>query len=153
MSERRINYRYDECGLDNVILEDFPVQMDEAGDEVITIPNVNVLHQVLVSAVAHKEGGLNPKEIRFLRSEMGMSQAELAKLIGRDGQTIGRWERGETNIDQTAEIVLRMKAIEFTGWAGLPIDELASRTVYSAEQKPIVIDAADPTHYPRKTAA
>lgn len=153
MSERRINYRYDECGLDNVILEDFPVQMDDAGDEVITIPNVNLLHQVLVYAVANKEGGLNPKEIRFLRSEMGMSQAELAKLIGRDGQTIGRWERGETNIDQTAEMVLRLKAIEFTGEDGVTIEELARRTVYSAVQQPIVIDAADPTNYPRKSAA
>jgi len=153
MNERRINYRYDECGLDNVILEDFPVLVDDAGDEVISIPNVNVLHQVLVHAVATKPGGLNPKEIRFLRSEMGMSQAELAKLIGRDGQTLGRWERGETNIDQTAEIVLRMKAIEFTGKAGLPIDEIANRTVYSAIQQPILIDAATPGTYRPKTAA
>ncbi|WP_417487739.1 helix-turn-helix domain-containing protein [Maricaulis sp.] len=153
MSERRIDYRYDECGLDNVILEGFPIQTDDAGDEVITIPNVNLLHQVLVYAVANKEGGLTPKEIRFLRSEMGMSQAQLAKLIGRDGQTIGRWERGDTNIDQTAEIVLRLKAIEFTGREGVTIDEIASRTVYSAVQQPILIDAADPANYPRKTAA
>lgn len=153
MKERRINYRYDECGLDNVVLEDFPLQVDDAGEEVIAIPNVNRLHQVLVRAVAAKMGGLSPKEIRFLRSEMGMSQAELAKLLGRDGQTVGRWERGETNIDQTAETVLRVKAMQSVPGEWISIDEIVSRTVYSAVQTPILIDAANPLDYRPKTAA
>jgi DNA-binding transcriptional regulator YiaG len=153
MTERRIDYRYDECGLDNVILEGFPIQIDDDGDEVITIPAINVLHRVLAYGVATKEGGLAPKEIRFLRTEMGMSQAELADLVGRDGQTVGRWERAETNIDKTAEMVLRVKAIEFAEGDDLPIEEIARRTVYSAVQKPYVIDATTPGHYHQKSAA
>ena len=85
MSKRYVDYRYDECGLDNVILADFPVTIDDVGEEVVMIENVNLLHRVLVGAVAVKEGGLTPKEVRFLRSEMGLSQAELAKLVGREG--------------------------------------------------------------------
>lgn len=147
MTTRFVDYRYDECGLDNVILADFPLRTDDAGEEVVTIENVNLLHRVLVGAVAVKEGGLTPKEIRFLRSEMSMSQAELAKLVGRDGQTVGRWERGETEIDQASEMVIRRKAIEHVRWEELPIEEIARRSVFSAAQRPIRIKADDPDDY------
>ncbi|MEN0652574.1 MULTISPECIES: helix-turn-helix domain-containing protein [Hyphobacterium] len=148
MTTRFVNYQYDECGLDNVVLENFPVHTDDAGEEVVTIPNVNLLHRVLVGAVAVKQGGLKPKEIRFLRSELGLSQAELAKLVGRDGQTVGRWERGETEIDQASEIVVRMKALEHAMNADdLGVDELAERSVFRAVQSPIRIKADDPEDY------
>mgnify|MGYP006276521787 CR=1 FL=1 len=147
MTVKHIDYQYDECGLDNVVLEHFPVQVDDEGDEVVTIPNVNLLHRVLVGAVAIKSGGLKPKEIRFLRSELGMSQAELARLVGRDGQTVGRWERGECPLDQAAEMVIRMKAIEHVDRRELSIAELAERSVYSAVERPIRIEASDPSRY------
>ena len=147
MTVRRVDYSYDECGLDNVILKDFAIQVDDSGEEVITIPRVNALHRVLVHAVATKPGGLNPAEIRFLRSEMRLSQAELAKLVGRDGQTVGRWERGETAIDQASQMVLRRKAIEFAKLAEMSIEALAERSTYSAVQEPIRIQADDPDNY------
>lgn len=147
MKTRLVDYHYDECGLENVVLKDFPVIVDDAGEEVISIPNVNRLHQVLVRAVASKSVGLQPSEIRFLRTEMGMSQAELAKIVGKDTQTIGRWERGETEIDKPAEIVIRLRAFEFIGGADFGIEEIAQRTVNSAVHPPILIDAHDPNDY------
>lgn len=147
MTVRHVDYTYDECGLDNVILKDFALQIDDAGEEVITIPNVNLLHQVLVHAVATKPGGLLPSELRFLRSEMGQSQAELAKLVGRDAQTVGRWERGETPIDQAAQIVVRRKAIEYAKLEDMSIEGLAERSTYSPVQDPIRIQADDPDNY------
>lgn len=147
MTLRRIDYTYDECGLENVVLKDFAIQVDDAGDEVITIPNVNGLHRVLVHAVAIKPGGLAPSEIRFLRSEMRLSQAELAKLIGKDGQTVGRWERGETPIDQASQMVVRRKAIEYADIDDVAIDALAECSTYSAVQDPIRIQADDPDNY------
>ncbi len=147
MTVRHVDYAYDECGLDNVILKDFALQIDDAGDEVVTIPNVNLLHKVLVHAVATKPGGLLPGEMRFLRSELGQSQAELANLVGRDGQTVGRWERGETPIDQAAQMVVRRKAIEFADLEDVSIEVLAERSTYSAVQEPIRIQADDPDNY------
>jgi len=144
---RVMDYLYDECGLDNVILADFPVQIDDAGEEVVTIPNINLLHRVLIAEVARKQGGLKPKEIRFLRSEMGLSQAELAELVGKDGQTAGRWERGETPIDRASEIVIRRKAMEHVGANDTPIDELSRRSVYTVTETPIRIQADDPHNY------
>jgi len=144
---RSVNYVYDECGLDNVILADLPVCVDDAGEDVVTIRNINQLHRVLMIEVARKDGGLTPKEIRFLRSEIGRSQAELAELVGRDGQTVGRWERGETPVDRASEIVIRCKALEHAGADSVTIDELSRRSVYSAVEAPIRIQADDPAHY------
>lgn len=145
---RFIDYRYDECGLDNVILKDFRTVTDDAGEEVVMIPNINLLHRVLVRAVASKDSGLQPKEIRFLRTELGLTQAQLAALVGRDAQTVGRWERGENPLDQTAEMVIRKHALEHAeGDDGLTMEELARLTVTSATQRPFLIDARDPAHY------
>lgn len=143
---KRIDYRYDECGLDNVILKDLTVLTDDDGEDVITIPSVGLLHHVLIMEIASKESGMQPNELRFVRTEFGLTQAELAALVGRDVQTIGRWERGEHPIDKAAEIVLRAKVLETTGGI-LKMEELARRTLASASQPPFLIDASNPAHY------
>jgi DNA-binding transcriptional regulator YiaG len=143
---RFIDYRYDECGLDNVILKDLRVVTDDDGEEVITIENIALLHLVLVAEIASKESGLQPKELRFLRTELGLTQAELAAIVGRDVQTIGRWERGENPIDKAAEIVIRAHALEQTD-RELRVAEIAQRTLAAATQPPFVIQADDPARY------
>jgi DNA-binding transcriptional regulator YiaG len=144
---KMIDYRYDECGLDNVVLKGLPVCTDDDGEEVITIPNVGILHQILVAQVASKDGGLVPKEIRFLRTEMGLTQAQLADVVGRDAQTIGRWERGETAIEKAHELVLRRLAIENSQREVATMKELADRTLLAAGDRPYLIDARDPSDY------
>ena len=144
---RRVDYRYDECGLGNVILKDLTVCIDDDGDEVVTIPNVNLLHQTLLVQVAGKESGLLPKEIRFLRTEMGLTQAQLGQLVGRDGQSVGRWERGEMPIEQAHEMILRMAAGEHADQVVTSMMELATRTMPAASERPYLIDASDPDHY------
>jgi DNA-binding transcriptional regulator YiaG len=143
----RGDYRYDECGLDNVILKDFALCADDQGEETVTIPNVNLLHKILVAQVAAKETGLLPKEIRFLRTEMELTQAQLAQLVGRDAQTVGRWERGETPIEQAHEMILRTLAMEHTKVEVATMAEMAKRTVQAAGSQPYLIDASDPSDY------
>lgn len=142
----RIDYRYDECGLDNVILKGLAVLTDDDGEDVITIPSVGLLHSVLMMEIAAKESGMQPNELRFVRTEFGLTQAELAALVGRDVQTIGRWERGEHPIEKAAEIVIRAKVLETTGGM-LKMEELARRTLASASQPQFLIDARDPDNY------
>jgi len=145
---RSIDYRYDACGIDNVVLKGLPLVTDDEGEEVITIPNINLLHRVLTAQVASKETGLQPKELRFLRTQMELTQAQLAELVGRDVQTIGRWERGEHPIDKSAEIVIRAHALECARTGNpLRVDELARRTMSVAGQPPFMIDASDPDNY------
>lgn len=143
-----IDYRYDECGLDNVVLKDLPVLLDDEGKAIVTIPHVNALHRVLTAMVATKTSGLQPKEIRFVRTEMELTQAQLAALVGKDVQTIGRWERGETPIERSAEIVIRARVLQTTGDKAIPSMEILSGwTLSSPSMPPFVIDASNPGAY------
>jgi DNA-binding transcriptional regulator YiaG len=141
-------YRYTECGLDNVLIEGLPVHVDDDGDEVYHIPNVELLHRAIAAGVVLHEAAFSPKELRFLRTELGLTQAELARVVHVDTQTVGRWERGETAVQPAAEVVVRKLAIERLGLdAPLSIEELSARVTPSARPEPIRIDGSDPERY------
>jgi transcriptional regulator with XRE-family HTH domain len=144
----RIDYRYSECGLDNVVIHGMPVCTDDVGEEVYCIQNIVGLHKVIAYCIIAGPRGLRPEELRFLRTEMGLTQAELAEIVKKDHQTIGRWERGDKPIDQNAEYVIRTIAAERLGIdTKLSFEELARRCVPSAEVKMIEIDGSDPNEY------
>ena len=144
----KIDYRYDACGLDNVILKDLTAMVDDDGDEIIVIPKINLLHKKLLKAVSEKPTGIDGKEMRFARTEMGQTQAELAKALGRDGQTIGRWERGECPIEPSAETLLRIMIIQYLNEGEIPnVKELANKSILSGANTQYIIDASDPENY------
>jgi len=135
-------YHYTECGLQNVYISGLEPTVDEDGDDVIEIPFINVLHTAIAHGIVKHAKGISGSELRFLRSEVGLTQAELALLVHADKQTIGRWERGEWPIDSTAETVIRRLAIEKLL---IPYDQgievLARSSVQTAETQPININA------------
>lgn len=146
-------FHYTESGLRNVFIEGLKTQIDDAGDEVILIPNIFGLHKVLAHCVITLSHGLRGEELRFLRTEMGLTQAELAEIVKKDHQTIGRWERGENTIDQNAEAVIRVVAAERLSIdRNLSVEEIARRCIPTATVETIVIDGSDPAHYIAKAA-
>ncbi len=135
---------YTESGLDNVYVDGISVMRDDDGEEVFTIPAINELHRVIAVGIVSHPKGITGAELRYLRTEMGLTQAELATIVHRDKQSIGRWERGEIEIDGTAETLVRRMAIEKLD---LPlrdgIDVLARRSIPTAEMQRIEIEARD----------
>ena len=87
---KTVDYRYDQCGLDGVVLVGLEVLKDDLGESAVTIRNVAGLHRAIVEAIAEKRTGLSGKEVRFIRTELGLTQAELAAVISKDVQTVGR---------------------------------------------------------------
>lgn len=138
------SHHYTESGLKNVYIDGILIEQDDDGDDTITIPAINELHKVIALGIVSHEKGIDGAELRFLRTEMGKTQAELAALVHRDKQTIGRWERGESEIDSTAEALMRQLAIEALE---LPFSEgievLSQRSVPTAEPQNINIEAQD----------
>ncbi len=108
-------YRYTECGLDNVVLENIDVVTDHAGEETVCIPAINKLHDLIATCILRRHSRMSGKELRFLRTRMGMTQGQLAELLHRDAQTIARWEKGESEIDGNAETLFRLLAAENLG--------------------------------------
>lgn len=105
-------YHYTECGLDNVFIVCADPVRDDEGGSVIELPAIEILHLTISAGIISHEHAMSGSELRFLRSEFGLTQAELSEIVRCDKQTIGRWERGETSIDETAEVVIRQLSIQ-----------------------------------------
>ena len=147
-------YRYTECGLDNVLIEGMNVLVDDGGEKSITIPNINGLHRAIALGIVRKRSGISGKDLRYLRTEMGMTQAQLAAVVHREPLTISRWERGEDDIDSNAEVLIRMCAAqELNLPQAASVSEISGWCIASAESAPLVIDGSDPSNYRLKEAA
>lgn len=149
------SHHYTESGLSNVYISGIAVELDDDGDEIITIPAINELHHVIALGIVSHNKGISGDELRFLRTEMGLTQAELAETVHRDKQSIGRWERGDVELDSSAEALIRRLAIEKLG---LPIqagiDELSRRSIPTVEAQTINIKKVnDNSHHYELLAA
>jgi len=134
------SHHYTECGLQNVFIDGLEFVVDDEGDEIITIPAVNELHRVIALGIVSHEHGMSGEELRFLRTEMGYTQAELAALVHHEKQSIGRWERGEFDLDSSAEAIIRRLAIEKLELnAHKGMEELSRSSVPTAKAQPINI--------------
>ena len=142
-------YQYTECGLSNVFIDDVDVVQDSRGEETYTIRNILGLHKLIAhTIVSRPRQRMTGDEFRFLRSEMGLTQEEAGKRLGRDRVTVSRWERGETTIDPAVETVMKMLAIEKLGInRDMTVEELVSRADWAVEVSEIRIDGRDPSNY------
>ena len=149
MREREQNsYRYTECGLDNVYIQGFDPAVGDQGEEVFHIPDVNGLHKLIAYGIVHCDAAMSGRELRFLRTEMGLTQAQLAKHVHRDAQTIARWEKGQTPVLEAAEVIIRVLAVEKLGLEGYTsIEDVAAKCVPSAIINCIRIDRSSTGEY------
>jgi transcriptional regulator with XRE-family HTH domain len=138
------DHHYTECGLQNVYIRGINKMIDDDGDEVVLVSAINNLHKVIAEGIVRHRKGMNGSELRFLRSEMGYTQSEIASFVHRDKQTIGRWERSEKEIDSVAEALIRKMAIENLALnVNLGMEQLSRNSVPTAEVQPININAVD----------
>ena len=142
-------YRYTECGLDHVMIKGVQFIQDDAGESVTTIPNIDGLHRAIATGIVSKSGNLTGKELRFLRTEMGLTQAELAAIVHREPLAISRWERGETElIDANAETLIRLFAKEKLNLEiDVTVEDMSQKSVQSALSLEIEIDGSNTDDY------
>ncbi len=142
-------YHYTECGLHDVSIEGLQAQ-DDAGEETITIPNVRSLHKLISRSIVTSKGSLTGSELRYLRTEMGLTQTQLGKLVHRERGTILRWEQGESTPDGNADAYIRILATDKLKLDRIDPEEVSGWCELTTERKPpIRIDASDPENYRR----
>lgn len=86
-------YHYTECGLRNIWLANGYEEHDTPYGSGVSFHDVTGLHRAIGRAVIAKPGKLTGRELRFLRTEMGLSQAKLASILGNEAQTVALWEK------------------------------------------------------------
>lgn len=101
-------YHYKESGLRNVWLQNgFTLHKTPYGDGV-SIFAVESLHKLILKELVKKAGRLTGPELRFIRKEMELSQANLAKLLGVNAQTFALWEKSKGKITAPSDKLLRL---------------------------------------------
>lgn len=109
MHGTRTYYRYTECGLDCVTLENIIVyRCSKCGAIVPEIPAIGELHRQLVLGIVNKRNLLAGQEIKFLRKMAGLSSKDLALTLGVSASTVSRWENGSRTISKNSDAALRM---------------------------------------------
>lgn len=147
-SHAKTPYRYEECGLDNVHVYGLSPIIDDDGEEVFGIKNVNGLHKAIASAIVTHSAAMSGKQLRFLRTEMGFTQAEVGKMVHKEALSVGRWEREECPIDTNADTIIRLIAIERLKLdSQLSVEDLTGLSVQKAAPHAIDIDGEDPNNY------
>lgn len=102
-------HHYTDCGLDNVYLLNGFEPVETPRGVGIRIKNRDGLHLAIGRYLVREKRDLNGKEFRFLRNELNMTQQNIGRVCRVDGQTIARWEKGETSkIPGAAQSVIRM---------------------------------------------
>jgi DNA-binding transcriptional regulator YiaG len=100
---------YTACGLDNVyLLNGFTTEIIN-GEEYVTIENLDGLWKAIGLNLVKYRKSLAPKEIRFLRHHMDLTQAELAAQMRVTDQTVARWEKGHSELPGPADMMLRVR--------------------------------------------
>ncbi len=109
MKTQKENVHYTACGLPHVTLRNIEVsRCPQCGEEEITIPRIEALHNVIARALITKRSRLNAAEIRYLRKYLGWSGADFAAHMGTTRETVSRWENGQVLMGTQADRLLRL---------------------------------------------
>jgi putative transcriptional regulator len=126
-------YHYTECGLDYVWLGS-GVRLIETGyGPAAEITDADTLDQAIAEFIVTHKKSLTGQDVRFLRSELDLTQAELAGLLGKDAQSVARWEKEKTTIPSTEDRALRQIYLEGIGQR--PIFTETARWVGALDQR------------------
>jgi DNA-binding transcriptional regulator YiaG len=99
---------YTDCGLDNIYLSNGFETETIDGEEYLTVKDMDGLHRAIGLHIVLERKAPSGKELRFLRNELDMSQAELARVLGVTDQSVARWEKGQCEPNGPAVLALRM---------------------------------------------
>jgi len=117
-------YHYTESGLQNIWLRNGYKKHRTSYGSGVSILDVANLHKAIGCALATRPY-LTGAELRFLRKEMGLSQAGLARLTGTSEQNVSLWER-RGKMPRAADRLVKLIYVEHVG-GNVKVRELVER--------------------------
>ena len=102
-------YHFTASGLDNVFLVDVRCFVcSECGQVSAEIPAVRQLLSLVARDLVEKPFALTGSEIRFLRKRLRQKQADFAKQIGLEPETLSRIENGHVRPSESTDKLTRL---------------------------------------------
>lgn len=111
----KTTHHYRECGLNHIYLLNGFAYRETRHGRAVSIQDMDGLHRAIGAHLAKEKRALTGAELKFFRIELGLSQSMLGMLLGKSGQTVARWEKGQSRIDATADRVVRLLYTQQTG--------------------------------------
>lgn len=112
-------HHYHDSGLDNVFLENGYTVHETAYGSGVSIQDTAGLHKAIGRWLIATPKPLNGAELRFLRTEMEITQRDLAGILGTTEQTLRLWEKHRAKgINGSADRLLRAFYSEYIGGDG-----------------------------------
>jgi DNA-binding transcriptional regulator YiaG len=99
-------YHYTSCGLKNIWLKNGYETKHTAYGKAVAIRDLEGLHRAIARTIIASRPKLSGAEFRFLRKELELSQASIAKLFGNDAQSVALWEK-RSKVPTWADRLLR----------------------------------------------
>lgn len=99
---------------------------EKCGEYEVAIPAIDQLNNAIAARVIEKRGRLAGAEIRFLRTVLGYSGADFAKLIRSSASTVSRWESGQQPIGHHADMLVRALIVIDQRMVAYPIAQLGA---------------------------
>lgn len=87
-------------------------QCHACGERFLTPDQSRTLSREVKNHMRQRFGLLQPEEIVQIRHRLGITQAELEELFGLGEKVVTRWETGRVVQAKTADIALRLLALE-----------------------------------------
>lgn len=100
-------YEYKECGLKGIYLINGYDVIEHEGEKYVAVADTEGLNRRIGEFLVARRKELSADEVRFLRKTMDLTQSELGRWMGKDSQTVARWEKGQTAIPAIADRLLR----------------------------------------------
>lgn len=127
-------YHYRDCGLDKYWLSPDLYELGEYdGMETVTFSKLDEIQATIGMHICSFDRPLGPKEIRFLRTELGFSQADMGRALGyRDKQRVAAAEKQDTSRQALlgpADLLLRQLYLGSVGQQPLIGDAYKSRAL------------------------
>lgn len=104
-------YHYTECGLRNIWLANGYHEIETEYGKAISIEDVEGLHRAIGEKLAKHKPRLSGAEFRFLRKELGLSQAKFGQAFDYQDQSVALWER-KGRLPKWADRMIRLMYLE-----------------------------------------
>ncbi|MDP2599904.1 MAG: YgiT-type zinc finger protein [Deltaproteobacteria bacterium] len=108
LKKQATTVKYKQSGLDNVTLQGVEYyKCDQCGEEYFGFGDQEKLNAIIARVLIFKKDPLNGKELRFLRTYLGLSSAMFAMRVGLTKETVSRFENNKFPISKTLDVLVR----------------------------------------------
>ena len=110
-------YHYTRCGLDNVwLLNGYHEEDLGAYGKSVVIEHAEELDRTIARCLVDQDRPLTGQAFRFLRVMLDLSQTAIGRKLGKDYQTVARWEADARKpVPRFADVAIRARYLEAIG--------------------------------------